>query len=126
MGNAPRLCAACGVEFVPAARRRGCNGPPFCTAACRAVWERTHRTQSVPGPPPVETVPLLEAVEAVQSPDSAAAAPLPPLPPLGTQHSCPQCGHEFTVVNFVLPGLDSTGDTNADDSEDVRDRYSTG
>ncbi|MFG2732976.1 hypothetical protein [Streptomyces canus] len=120
MGNATRLCAACGVEFIPAARRRGRTDPPFCTAGCRAVWERTRGTPSVPGPPSVETVPPLEAVEVVESVASA------PLPPLGTEHSCPHCGHDFTVVNFVLPSLDSTGDTDAGDHQDVRNRYSTG
>jgi hypothetical protein len=71
----------------------------------------------------METVPPLEALEVVGSLEPVASAPLPPL---GTEHSCPHCGHEFTVVSFVLPGLDSTGYTDAGDREDVRDRYSTG
>lgn len=146
MGNATSLCATCGVEFVPTARRRGRPDSRFCTATCRALGERTRGTQVLPGPPTVETasageavetvkvVKSLEAVEPLESVASAerveavgADAGCPtPLPPLGTEHSCPHCGHEFTIVNFVQPSLDSTGGMDAADDGDVRNRYSTG
>ncbi|GAA3871504.1 hypothetical protein GCM10023084_25640 [Streptomyces lacrimifluminis] len=146
MGNATSLCATCGVEFVTTARRRGRPDARFCTAACRALGERTRGTHMVPGPPAVVTTRANEAVETIESVTSldavetlrsvaptervealgkveavGAGAVCPtPLPPLGTEHSCPHCGHEFTIVNFVQPSLDRTGDA------DVRNRYSTG
>ena len=40
--------------------------------------------------------------------------------------TCPHCGHQLTIVNFVLPGLDSTGAVDAADEGDVGSRYSAG
>lgn len=146
MGNATSLCATCGVEFVPTARRRGRPDARFCTATCRALGERTRGTRMVPGPSTAETAGAGEAVETIESVTSfeavetlksvapterveqleraeavGADAGFPtPLPPLGTEHSCPHCGHEFTIVNFVQPSLDWTGEA------DVRNRYSAG
>ncbi|GAA2460798.1 hypothetical protein [Streptomyces glaucus] len=137
MGNATSPCAMCGVEFVPEARRRGRPDSRFCTAACRALWERTHGTRIVPGPStakpagtagttgPVETTEPVETAGPVGTAGADAGRPAP-LPPLGTEHSCPHCGHQLTIVNFVLPSLDSAGDVDAADDGDVRGRCSTG
>ncbi|MFG1664163.1 hypothetical protein [Streptomyces sp. Y7] len=110
MGNATSLCATCGVEFVPTARRRGRPDSRFCTATCRALWERADKTRTVS-----ET-----------STDDGDTGRPTPLPPLGTEASCPHCGHHLTIVNFVLPSLDSAADTDAADDGDVRNRYSAG
>ncbi|MFF3750429.1 hypothetical protein ACFYYH_08210 [Streptomyces sp. NPDC002018] len=155
MGNTTSLCATCGAEFVPTTRRRGRPDARFCTAACRALRERTHSTRIVPGPPTAEPAGAAEAVESVEAVESLeavgsvekaepvewagpvemieaagaagtdAARPTP-LPPLGTEHSCPHCGHQFMIVNFVLPSLDSAGDVHAAVDGDVRNRYSAG
>ncbi|MFD0433137.1 hypothetical protein ACWEGX_41120 [Streptomyces chartreusis] len=119
MGNTTSLCATCGVEFVPTARRRGRPDSRFCTAACRTLWERAHSTHTASRPSTAQSAPA----EPVESAESDAGLPTP-LPPLGTEAACPHCGHQLTIVNFVLPSLDSAGDVDAPDG-DVRNR-STG
>ncbi|GAA4823288.1 hypothetical protein [Streptomyces ziwulingensis] len=114
MAHATSPCATCGDEFVPAARRRGRPDSRFCTAACRALWERTHGSR-ISSAGPAEPV----AADTV----TVAATPLPPL---GTEHSCPHCGHQLTIVNFVLPALDATGDLDTAGDEEVPSRYITG
>ncbi|WP_345016560.1 hypothetical protein [Streptomyces shaanxiensis] len=128
MSNATSLCATCGIELVPTPRRRDRPDSRFCTATCRALWERTHGTRIAPGPPTAEPAGTGEAVEAVKVLGAAGAdaGHSVPLPPLGTEHSCPHCGHQLTIVNFVLPSLDSAGAVDATDEGDVGSRYSAG
>ncbi|MEV8433228.1 hypothetical protein [Streptomyces chartreusis] len=125
MGNTTSLCATCGVEFVPTARRRGRPDSRFCTAACRTLWERAHSARTASRPSTAESAPA-EPLETVETVEGDAGLPTP-LPPLGTEAACPHCGHQLTIVNFVLPSLDSAGDMEApDDDGDVRNHYSTG
>ncbi|MFF4048494.1 hypothetical protein ACFYZ5_17700 [Streptomyces chartreusis] len=128
MGNTTSLCATCGVEFAPTARRRGRPDSRFCTAACRTLWERAHSTRTASRPSTAESAPAepVETVETVETVESDAPLPTP-LPPLGTEAACPHCGHQLTIVNFVLPSLDSAADVEApDDDGGVRNHYSTG
>ncbi|MFE4670268.1 hypothetical protein ACFRI7_34905 [Streptomyces sp. NPDC056716] len=150
MRTAPGLCATCGVEFVPSPRRRGRPDSRFCTATCRALWERAHGARGGAGAGGDGSdgggtggngggggagkaevgdgagagagaragigigagIGSGTAIGAGAGAGAGADAATP-LPPLGTEHSCPHCGHQLTIVNFVLPSLDSTGDAGA-------------
>ncbi|MFE2042885.1 hypothetical protein ACFXAZ_18570 [Streptomyces sp. NPDC059477] len=142
MPTAPGLCATCGVEFVPSPRRRGRPDSRFCTATCRTLWERAHGARggseaAGDGSDGAGTGGTGDGGGAGEARAGARAEAgsragieigagfgsgsgigsgadcATPLPPLGTEHSCPHCGHQLTIVNFVLPSLDSTGDTGA-------------
>ncbi|GAA3545865.1 hypothetical protein GCM10022295_29650 [Streptomyces osmaniensis] len=89
------------------------------------MWERAHSARTASQPSTVEPA-SAEPVETFETVEGDAGFPTP-LPPLGTEAACPHCGHQLTIVNFVLPSLDSAADVDAPDADgDVRNHYSTG
>ncbi|MEO3972432.1 hypothetical protein [Streptomyces sp. CAU 1734] len=80
MGNATSLCVTCGAEFVPATPRRGHPDTRFCTAACRALRERTHGPRIIPGPASAGAACAAEMVE----PDEAVDPPAGSLEVVGS------------------------------------------